>query len=119
VRRVYLRMSCTQFCPIVVCFAPTCASLFTEPAPAEIRTLSLHDALPISPATAAATLTHDPERHASDDHVCPRRSGHPEHGRAVRSESTRLNSSHVKSSYAVFCLKKKRRIAGTSRQFAK
>src|SRR5438874_5140239 len=28
---------------------------------------------------------------------------------AVRSESTRLNSSHVEKSYAVFCLKKKRR----------
>src|SRR5690606_40555977 len=26
---------------------------------------------------------------------------------AIRSESTRLNSSHVKISYAVFCLKKK------------
>src|SRR5690606_39834432 len=28
--------------------------------------------------------------------------------RAVRSEDTRLNSSHVKTSYAVFCLKKKK-----------
>src|SRR5436309_15305063 len=33
--------------------------------------------------------------------------GTPPHIR--RSESTRLNSSHVKISYAVFCLKKKKR----------
>src|SRR5690625_6611934 len=30
--------------------------------------------------------------------------------KAVRSEDTRLNSSHVAISYAVFCLKKKKRI---------
>src|SRR5690606_39599997 len=34
-------------------------------------------------------------------------------GRFVDRKSTRLNSSHVKISYAVFCLKKKRRIGRT------
>src|SRR5690606_39936397 len=33
-------------------------------------------------------------------------------GQAKDRKSTRLNSSHVKNSYAVFCLKKKRRIRG-------
>src|SRR5690625_6032017 len=33
-----------------------------------------------------------------------------EHVKAVDRKSTRLNSSHVAISYAVFCLKKKRRI---------
>src|SRR5699024_11722709 len=36
-------------------------------------------------------------------------------GRADR-KSTRLNSSHVSISYAVFCLKKKRRLAITAKQ---
>src|SRR5690606_41210861 len=31
-----------------------------------------------------------------------------QHGAAVDRKSTRLNSSHVKNSYAVFCLKKKK-----------
>src|SRR5690606_41394024 len=33
---------------------------------------------------------------------------HPHHGRQEDRKSTRLNSSHVKISYAVFCLKKKK-----------
>src|SRR5690606_40930169 len=33
----------------------------------------------------------------------------PDFDHHVRSESTRLNSSHVKISYAVFCLKKKKK----------
>src|SRR5436190_6296305 len=69
---------------------------FDDPAPAEIYTLSLHDALPIS---------------------CPRRSrGRRRLGPGTGScsptgtrdrKSTRLNSSHTVISYAVFCLKKK------------
>src|SRR5690625_2083627 len=35
----------------------------------------------------------------------------PEHGEHEDRKSTRLNSSHVASSYAVFCLKKKRAAA--------
>src|SRR5215475_15560787 len=50
--------------------------------------------------------------------VCHRRAGeetrHPHRGRqhlrlALDRKSTRLNSSHVKISYAVFCLKKKKK----------
>src|SRR5690349_23964361 len=66
-----------------------------------IYTLSLHDALPISvrssamPALVAASLSVQPSppRCLSDT---PDR------------KSTRLNSSHVEISYAVFCLKKKK-----------
>src|SRR2546427_1634173 len=71
---------------------------FNDTATTEIYTLSLHDALPISvddgqqPAHAAA---------GGRDHV------------EVRAEldrkSTRLNSSHSQISYAVFCLKKKKK----------
>src|SRR5207253_9773622 len=40
-------------------------------------------------------------------------------GRTVDRKSTRLNSSHVAISYAVFCLKKKKRLRQTHRQVAK
>src|SRR5436853_2789139 len=89
-----------------------------DTATTEIYTLSLHDALPIS------------RRRRDGRH----RTGRPHHG-AVRCalqrisvrpavgdrKSTRLNSSHLGISYAVFCLKKKirwradfrwRRVAG-------
>src|SRR5262245_63945733 len=69
---------------------------FNAPATTEIYTLSLHDALPIF---ASIRL-----RHAEpDDQARPvQRSA----GRKDR-KSTRLNSSHLGISYAVFCLKKK------------
>src|SRR5688572_32007183 len=68
---------------------------FNDTATTEIYTLSLHDALPISPARAGAYR--DPH------HLRSRRGG------GARSESTRLNSSHSQISYAVFCLKKKKK----------
>src|SRR5699024_12708175 len=72
--------------------------LFHEPAPGGICTLSLHDALPIYPA-AADQSRGDPT--VSGDRHCR---WHPGHGDR---KSTRLNSSHVSISYAVFCVKKK------------
>src|SRR6266576_4303125 len=65
---------------------------FNDTATTEIYTLSLHDALPIS-------LPH------------PHWRGGGRQGDLLLGEdrkSTRLNSSHVESSYAVFCLKKKK-----------
>src|SRR5438309_8619222 len=73
---------------------------FTDPAPTEIYTLSLHDALPISvpqPDVPGASLSaRDP-----GDGVRRARPRLPDR------KSTRLNSSHSSISYAVFCLKKK------------
>src|SRR5947199_2759384 len=86
-------------CQIVCdcCKYAFCFFFFIDAASTGIYTLSLHDALPIracrrqSPAMTAAADT-DPD--AS--------------GRAPRDrKSTRLNSSHLGISYAVFCLKKK------------
>src|SRR5207302_3385807 len=79
----------------------------TAPAPTEIYTLSLHDALPISggnnPARAADAGDGFLFRRGYTVVWCG--------GRGSRRDrkSTRLNSSHVKISYAVFCLKKKKK----------
>src|SRR5204863_7591121 len=67
---------------------------FNDPAPTEIYTLSLHDALPIC-----------------GFRNYPREWWHFSYaGAQARGDrkSTRLNSSHVEISYAVFCLKKKK-----------
>src|SRR5690606_41556882 len=72
---------------------------FTDPATTAIYTLSLHDALPIFVVVAArGRAVAEPYR------------GQPGMlGMASDRKSTRLNSSHVKISYAVFCLKKKKK----------
>src|SRR5437773_6835146 len=74
---------------------------FNDPAPTEIYTLSLHDALPISHLF----------RIQRDD-TCKRLAGRKQIlGLTLVDEdrkSTRLNSSHITISYAVFCLKKKK-----------
>src|SRR6266511_5571047 len=74
-------------------FSFLCIFFFNDTATTEIYTLSLHDALPISPCPARC--------------ICVRRTLRPAR-RCRDRKSTRLNSSHVKISYAVFCLKKKK-----------
>src|SRR5256885_16346013 len=78
---------------------------FNDTATTEIYTLSLHDALPIclrlpKPAPAgvlySGTLKPSPGRRRASN-------------RGDR-KSTRLNSSHLVISYAVFCLKKKKNV---------
>src|SRR5262252_10478682 len=72
---------------------------FNDTATTEIYTLSLHDALPISPAPAR------PQWRPSARSWC-RRCGAPATRRDRK--STRLNSSHTVISYAVFCFNKKK-----------
>src|SRR5207248_9015035 len=73
---------------------------FNATATTQIYTLSLHDALPISgfsqeiPQMPVDWVTCDTRASAAQDQD---------------RKSTRLNSSHRTSSYAVFCLKKKRK----------
>src|SRR2546427_7022984 len=80
-----------------------------DPAPTEIYTLPLHDALPISHAEA------DPDRKKQPRQQRPLANrDEPVGVEPLRQEcgedrkSTRLNSSHSQISYAVFCLKKKK-----------
>src|SRR5258705_10146042 len=103
---------------------------FNDTATTEIYTLSLHDALPISAKNEGACWNvveralpredtvstncdgrnHDEHDRAAVDggrpafltHDSVSEEGSPV-GNAVRSESTRLNSSHLGISYAVFC----------------
>src|SRR5436309_5406415 len=78
--------------------------LFSSPATTEIYTLSLHDALPISNTVGDEDFQPLLAQRWEWDgpltlvfHIDPR---------ARDRKSTRLNSSHVKISYADFCLKK-------------
>src|SRR5437868_14428962 len=77
---------------------------FTDTATTEIYTLSLHDALPISIAgrTPSRCRTQRPIRSRH-------RAGRGSDWALGDRKSTRLNSSHVSISYAVFCLKKKKK----------
>src|SRR5579884_4397545 len=82
---------------------------FNDTATTEIYTLSLHDALPISPPVIeiAPPAPAIPELALLAWPVTP-----------TDRKITRLNSSHVAISYAVFCLKKKKQ-TGTGSQISK
>src|SRR3712207_7333343 len=102
-----------------------CFFFFNDTATTEIYTLSLHDALPILPGDhrlVAPRLSrwrpHHRDRQRVEDTAARRRPSHVgpvaprplqrARGGADR-KSTRLNSSHANISYAVFCLKKKKK----------
>src|SRR3712207_7281847 len=88
---------------------------FNDTATTEIYTLSLHDALPILAGAPAPRLRFSSPLLIAWRHAC--RAASPQSPRpspARDRKSTRLNSSHANISYAVFCLKKKKRLAVTS-----
>src|SRR5439155_25229367 len=85
---------------------------FNDTPPTEIYTLSLHDALPISLGGTIwilALLTWPIALLATLSAWQRLQSAHWESEPALDRKSTRLNSSHVAISYAVFCLKKKKK----------
>src|SRR5437660_12878803 len=99
------------------------SSLFTPPSTPEIYTLSLHDALPISRGFAQAWVNTYRTVFSGRGKWMSRAQARPEHRVVSQAgfrglyavtpddpdrKSTRLNSSHVAISYAVFCLKKKK-----------
>src|SRR5688572_32096815 len=92
---------------------------FTDPPTTEIYTLSLHDALPILISeNMARELWREPTaavgKRIRDNPEGPWREivgvvGNVFDDGVQDRKSTRLNSSHSQISYAVFCLKKKKR----------
>src|SRR5436309_5991721 len=80
---------------------------FTDTATTEIYTLSLHDALPIS-SKRSIYPARNRASSCSQESTARVRRPRSASSREDR-KSTRLNSSHVKISYAVFCLKKKKK----------
>src|SRR5207249_12339373 len=100
--------------PILFCMCSLLLSFFlffffNDPPTTVIYTLSLHDALPICchsqrPLSFAAPTS----RGSRASPAARRRVLRFVYGRDRK--STRLNSSHVSISYAVFCLKKKKTI---------
>src|SRR5690606_40885149 len=100
------------------------------PAPPELHTLSLHDALPISrdtPTWSSGQISYRGTPQWSSGWTNSRGalkwSSGRTNSRGARQvvrwpedrKSTRLNSSHVKISYAVFCLKKKKNTSQTTK----
>src|SRR3712207_8634798 len=95
---------------------------FNDTATTEIYTLSLHDALPIFlPVADEGLLPVDDVVAALAPRGGPHGlefAAHPRLGHGDRADdlaardrkSTRLNSSHANISYAVFCLKKKKKL---------
>src|SRR5207249_10124817 len=108
-------------CPLL--YSPSSSSIlsFKHPTTTDLYTLSLHDALPIfrrdvlRPGSGARPASLDRQVRPVEQRLRarlrdgaerpPRRGVHRSRDR----KSTRLNSSHVSISYAVFCLKKKNR----------
>src|SRR5437868_15008751 len=83
---------------------------FNEPSTTEIYTLSLHDALPISPLGVGVKRNAPLKILALDDLRAGRFDDFSDLPQKSDRKSTRLNSSHVSISYAVFCLKKKNEV---------
>src|SRR2546427_12778693 len=81
---------------------------FNDTATTEIYTLSLHDALPIWRYRFALQTVGHLFCHLFG-HFCTRYSGLAITSSTADRKSTRLNSSHSQISYAVFCLKKKKK----------
>src|SRR3712207_9290693 len=102
------------YCLIIYDFTIASFFFFNDTATTEIYTLSLHDALPISFLSASSFhFSFGIASHLSGSMpVTVTTSVLTVFLRRDR-KSTRLNSSHANISYAVFCLKKKKKKSNT------
>src|SRR3712207_8419040 len=102
-----------------VCVEVVIVFFFNDTATTEIYTLSLHDALPIYQAVNCHEAIVALCRERGDEHgmvkpltalgLIALQTGNYARASALDRKSTRLNSSHANISYAVFCLKKKKK----------
>src|SRR5205809_7549275 len=104
-----LLCSCSSVC--LVSSTLVLFFFFTATPTPEIYTLSLHDALPISRRLVPrkGRRRRAVARHAHGEVRRRRRPTEIVHHEREDRKSTRLNSSHGYISYAVFCLKKKKK----------
>src|SRR2546422_7192955 len=103
---VYCSVTCAS-----ILLASSLVFFFNDTATTEIYTLSLHDALPIcagDPDGAVGPVGKPVREEPGAQRSARCRDGTAPSRRRDR-KSTRLNSSHGYISYAVFCLKKKKR----------
>src|SRR5256885_15163077 len=107
---------CVCFCCILSLIFPYSFFFFfffNDTATTEIYTLSLHDALPICALAGLAATPLQAQEPQRGGTLIVGSTQVPRHlNGAVQSgdrKSTRLNSSHLVISYAVFCLKKKKK----------
>src|SRR5437870_13745585 len=98
-------MSCYSFI-LCLAFFFLFFFFFNDPATTEIYTLSLHDALPICAVKLPQDLRNVGKVVKGDENSSGCGGVFAEN---KDRKSTRLNSSHVAISYAVFCLKKKKK----------
>src|SRR2546430_8428492 len=98
-----LYMLVILFCLMIQLVIRSFFFFFNDTATTEIYTLSLHDALPIYAVKDSGAVTMFPEPPYAE-HWLEQTTDQRDR------KSTRLNSSHSQISYAVFCLKKKKKV---------
>src|SRR5207253_11087291 len=102
----YVTSSCDHAVSVLFFF-------FNGTATTELYTLSLHDALPISSCSPGCGQSRDAAARSWKRRWSSAISSSTRNAvacaAAIDRKSTRLNSSHVAISYAVFCLKKKKK----------
>src|SRR5256885_8156575 len=104
IHRIFVFFLVLLRCPIFFFF------FFNDTATTEIYTLSLHDALPIWRHRALGQQARRADAAEPGDTRARERRGTFVAVTNEDRKSTRLNSSHLVISYAVFCLKKKKKI---------
>src|SRR5699024_12680341 len=104
-----LLISCSALCLQLASFSSSSSFFFffNDTSPTVIYTLSLHDALPISLTNSFVSSISTASPSAGVGGAASIGGGGGSFGGDRK--STRLNSSHVSISYAVFCLKKKKK----------
>src|SRR2546426_12286320 len=102
---IYVRVSFFLFIILLLSFF--FFFFFNDTATTEIYTLSLHDALPI--LKAGDRVQQGQKLFSLDDRDLQADLGVMRAALQADRKSTRLNSSHLVISYAVFCLKKKKK----------
>src|SRR5690242_21674459 len=106
---MFILYSCDYYTIMIITDLLFFFFFFNDTATTEIYTLSLHDALPILGHIVGQGGIHpDPEKIKKiKDFPIP--TNLTQLRGALDRKSTRLNSSHMSISYAVFCLKKKKK----------